>query len=106
MKYERIYNRAKGTIETFAEDASRAGDIAGVDIDTMVAVVTSGNGASIQAQTYSSGDEALNYTMNFSAVGSAVVKVSTTYTGLSDVTISLYMFNTTNDGTGSIVGYQ
>jgi hypothetical protein len=102
MRYDHIHNRVKGSIETFGEDASRASDVAASAVTTMVASVTSGSSASIVAQTYTAATESLAFQLNFSQVGSTVIKVTTTF-DTGDSTVTAYLFRTTDDGTGIVL---
>ena len=107
MKYQKIHNRPKGTIETFSEDASVASDISALTVANMVASIASGSSAEITTQSYNSGEEALYYQVRFSEIGSTAIKVVTTFTGSAEAIVSVYKFRTTNDGTGSMaVGYE
>lgn len=104
MRYDHIYNRVKGSVESFQEDASRASDVAASAVATMVASVTSGSSVSIVAQTYTAATESLAFQLNFSQVGSTVIKVTTTF-DIGDATVTTYLFRTTEDGTGSAGDY-
>ena len=102
MKYHKIINRTKGSIETFTEDASRASGVATLPVANMVASVVSGNASSIPAQTFFSTGAYLAFQVNFSKFGNTVIKVETTFTGSSDKIITLYLFRSLDDGTGTI----
>ena len=105
MRYQKIHNRTKGSIETFGEDASRASDVADLAVASMTASIVSGNSASIDAQTYTSATESLAFRVNFSQIGQTTIKVETTYSGSNDKTISTYLFRTMADSVASALGY-
>ena len=104
MRYAKIVNRPKGTVETFEQDASVVADNSGLAVDTMVASITSGTGATINSQSYAT--ESLLFQMNFSQVGSTVVKITTTFSGSDETQVQTWLLRTTDDGTGTITDYM
>ena len=99
MKYQKVVNRPKGTIETFQEDASVISDNSGLAVNTMTASIVSGSSASIAAQSYA--NESLSFQINFSKLGQSVVKVVTDFGGSDETSVSIWLFRTTDDGSNS-----
>lgn len=99
MRYQKVYNRVKGSIETFSEDATVVAD--DDTVVSMTASIVSGTSISIVDQSYSSVSEALTYQVSFSNIGSTILKVVTVLSS-DDEIVTTYLFRSTDDGTGII----